>query len=141
MNDGYLRIGDAEREQAAAALGEHYAQGRLTADEHAERLDRIWAARTRSELEPVFADLPDPAHRNPDRRTARRRPPAYAPGYWSRGVACRGGVPGPLFVVLAALLALTVLTHVPFVLLGLMVVLFVALRHRRGLDHWRRPMR
>ena len=40
-----LRIGDAEREQAAADLGEHFAQGRLSADEHAERLDQVCAPR------------------------------------------------------------------------------------------------
>ena len=58
MSDQELRIGDAEREQAATDLGEHYAQGRITTEEHRERLDQIWAARTRRELEPVFADLP-----------------------------------------------------------------------------------
>ena len=47
MSGEQLRLSDAERDQAAAALGEHYAQGRLTQEEHAERLDRIWAARTR----------------------------------------------------------------------------------------------
>ena len=59
--DEHLRIGDAEREQAATELGEHYAQGRLTAEEHAERLDRVWSARTRGELGPLFVDLPGPA--------------------------------------------------------------------------------
>ncbi|HUA30142.1 MAG TPA: DUF1707 domain-containing protein, partial [Streptosporangiaceae bacterium] len=34
-----LRIGDAEREAAAASLREHYAQGRLTLEEFNERLD------------------------------------------------------------------------------------------------------
>ena len=58
MSDQELRISDAEREQAAADLGEHYAQGRITTEEHRERLDQIWAARTRRELGPVFADLP-----------------------------------------------------------------------------------
>jgi len=58
-----LRIGDADRAAAAEELGEHYAVGRLTTEEHSERLDRIWAARTRSELAPVFADLPGSAYR------------------------------------------------------------------------------
>ena len=53
-----LRIGDAERERAASQLAEHYAVGRLSQEEHSERLDRIWAARTRAELDPVFIDLP-----------------------------------------------------------------------------------
>ena len=55
-----LRMSDADRDQAAASLGEHYAQGRITTEEHSERLDRIWSARTRAELAPLFADLPAP---------------------------------------------------------------------------------
>jgi hypothetical protein len=53
-----LRVSDADREHAATALREHLAQGRLTLDELAERLDRIYEARTRAELEAVSADLP-----------------------------------------------------------------------------------
>ena len=60
-----LRIGDAERTAAADELAEHYAQGRLSAEEHSERLDRIWAAKTRTELAPVFADLPGSAYQRP----------------------------------------------------------------------------
>ena len=55
-----LRIGDAEREAAAQALGEHYAVGRLTRDEYDERAERVWAARTVADLRPLFADLPAP---------------------------------------------------------------------------------
>ena len=68
MNDR-LRIGDADREAAAHELGEHFALGRITADEHAERLEQIWGARTAADLAPVFRDLPRPA-------PARPRPPA-----------------------------------------------------------------
>ncbi len=53
-----LRASDAEREQHADLLREHAAQGRLTVDELDERLDRVYAARTRGELAPVVADLP-----------------------------------------------------------------------------------
>lgn len=53
-----LRIGDAEREAAIAALGEHYAAGRLTQEEYDERSAHAYAARTRSALWPLFADLP-----------------------------------------------------------------------------------
>ena len=73
--DDHLRISDTERERAAADLGEHYAQGRLTTGEHAERLDRIWAARTRGELGPVFADLPGPAVATAPARVRRRSGP------------------------------------------------------------------
>ncbi len=137
MTDDHLRIGDAEREQAAGALGEHYAQGRLSAEEHAERLDRIWAARTRADLGPVFRDLPGrsgpaaPASPGPARR------PAYRCG----GMALsRHGLPTPIIVVLAVLLVLTVLTHLPLIVAGVLVAFFV-LSRRRGparARHWSR---
>ena len=60
MASDRLRIGDAEREAAAHDLGEHLAMGRVTSEEFAERLDRIYAARTQGELAPVFGDLPKP---------------------------------------------------------------------------------
>lgn len=53
-----LRIGDAERDAAAASLREHYAQGRLTLDELNERLDASFAARTQGQLDKISADLP-----------------------------------------------------------------------------------
>jgi hypothetical protein len=53
-----VRIGDREREQATALLNEHYTAGRLDTAEHGERLDAIWSARTRADLDQVFWDLP-----------------------------------------------------------------------------------
>jgi hypothetical protein len=53
-----LRIGDAEREAAAASLREHYAQGRLTLDEFNERLDAVFKATTQSQLGLITRDLP-----------------------------------------------------------------------------------
>ncbi|MGC4109959.1 MAG: DUF1707 domain-containing protein [Nocardioides sp.] len=64
MNDR-LRIGDAEREAAARELGEHFAMGRISVDEHAERLEQIWGARTAADLGPAFRDLPRPAAMRP----------------------------------------------------------------------------
>lgn len=52
------RIGDAEREVATARLGDHFAAGRLDHAEYDERLDAIWSARTRADLDQVFWDLP-----------------------------------------------------------------------------------
>lgn len=114
MSESQLRVGDTEREQAAAALGEHFAQGRLSVDEHDERIDRVWSARTRADLGRVFRDLPG---------APRRTPP---PGYWNG----RRGFPGPLLLVLGVLGVLTALTHVPLILLGLLAVVFVASRRR-----------
>ena len=53
-----LRIGDAERDAAAADLGEHYAAGRLTIDELNERLDAVFSAKTFGQLAKVMTDLP-----------------------------------------------------------------------------------
>src|SRR4051794_12213255 len=99
MSDQSIRLSDAEREAAAADLGEHFAQGRLTADEHAERLEQVWAAKPRGEIAPIFRDLPSryaavsaPATVREDRN-------------WNAGLRpFRGGVPAPLLVVLALLI-------------------------------------
>ena len=53
-------IGDADRDCAAAELGEHYAAGRLTLDELHDRLGQVLGARTRGQLLHVMADLPTP---------------------------------------------------------------------------------
>lgn len=60
VNGAGVRVGDAEREQAARALGEHFAVGRLDREEHDERVDAAYAARTRADLAALFRDLPQP---------------------------------------------------------------------------------
>jgi hypothetical protein len=55
---GSIRIGDSEREDAVRRLGEHYEAGRLSADEHSERVEQALKARTAADLEGPFADLP-----------------------------------------------------------------------------------
>ncbi len=63
MNDerpgGSIRIGDSEREDAVRRLGEHYEAGRLSAEEHSERVEQALKARTGADLEGLFADLPE----------------------------------------------------------------------------------
>ena len=54
-----IRVGDTERDAAAAALAEHFAQGRLTLDELSERLDATLTATTHGELSEAARDLPD----------------------------------------------------------------------------------
>ena len=53
-----LRIGDADREAAAASLREHYAVGRLTLEEFNQRLDAVFQATTQSQLRLITGDLP-----------------------------------------------------------------------------------
>jgi len=55
-----VRAGDADRDAAAAALDEHFAQGRLTRDELSARLDVTLTATTHGELSQVAQDLPGP---------------------------------------------------------------------------------
>jgi hypothetical protein len=53
------RASDAEREAVVARLRSAAGEGRLTVDELDERIDAAYAAKTRAELEPLTADLPD----------------------------------------------------------------------------------
>ena len=52
-----LRASDGDRDRTLALLGEAAADGRLTADEHAERVQRAVAARTLGELADLTRDL------------------------------------------------------------------------------------
>src|SRR5690349_17081605 len=58
--NGYpgIRASDEDRSRIAAALGEHYAAGRLTLEEFQDRLDKAYAATTVGELDRLMADLP-----------------------------------------------------------------------------------
>jgi hypothetical protein len=151
-----LRIGDAERTAAADELAEHYAQGRLSTEEHHERLDRIWAARTPSDLSSVFSDLPGSAYRLPPAYAAAERPgvgsdrpriqrPFPAPPFGrpplgrppfsgrGRGLARRLGVlPVALRIALLVLLAIVVVAHLPLILLALVIWWVVSHRFRHG---------
>lgn len=102
MSDA-TRLSDGDRDRAAAELSEHYAQGRLDAEEHAERLDAIWTARTRADLDPIFEDLP---------RAVVERPARGRRGGWHSV---------PFVPVAAVLIVLSVLTHLPFWILILFV--------------------
>lgn len=52
-----MRASDADRDRVAGLLGEALADGRLTAEEHGERIDALYATRTLAELAPLTADL------------------------------------------------------------------------------------
>ena len=58
--DDRFRASDADRDRVADALREHYAAGRLSADELDERLTTALSARTLGELNQVLTDLPGP---------------------------------------------------------------------------------
>jgi hypothetical protein len=134
-----LRIGDAEREEAARELGEHFAVGRITAEEHGERLEQVWAARTARDLAPLFVDLPRPA-------TARawgQPPPPPAPPAPTWGERARASVPRMPFLfklLVAIVLFATLVSHLPL-LVVLLLIWLICLRRvtarRRFHSRWR----
>ncbi|HEY5224078.1 MAG TPA: DUF1707 domain-containing protein [Microbacteriaceae bacterium] len=74
-----LRLSNAERDEAVAALDKFAAEGRLTATESAERSAAVRAAITRGELAPLFDDLPASTIRPSAAHAADAGPsPAYA---------------------------------------------------------------
>jgi Domain of unknown function (DUF1707) len=129
-----LRIGDSEREAAVAALGDHYAAGRLSKEEYDERAARAWEARTRSALWPLFSDLPRPA------------------AEWSTSEASGSGEPGrhgasyrpqprwrfagllPLLLIFGLIMLFTHFWLLPVVLL---VLFAVKMSHYRSYTHGR----
>jgi Flp pilus assembly protein TadB len=74
-----LRVSEAEREEASARLAEHYSTGRLSDDDYYERLDAVWSAKVRADLEMLFTDLPRSVPQPPQvlRRPRRGRPRAF----------------------------------------------------------------
>jgi hypothetical protein len=109
-----VRIGTPERDAAVAALDGHWQAGRLDPGEHERRTTLAKAARTRTELDALFADLPD--------RVAPRPP---APGHEAvDGPAPAGStvVPEPAVPVLGGMLGRyrdTVMALTPFIALAL----------------------
>ncbi len=150
MNRPELRIGDLERDAAVTALGEHYAAGRLTKEEFDDRADVAWRARTRSDLAPLFADLPGLQSLRP------ATPPAAQRGA-TKGRRSRSAPPVlPVLLLLVVLAGLTGLEIWPIVLLGLAYVWlrtwmgFARVRERfagrtdrpawgSAVEPWRRP--
>ncbi|WP_030713895.1 DUF1707 SHOCT-like domain-containing protein [Streptomyces sp. NRRL F-2580] len=74
-----LRASDADRDRIAQILGDALAEGRLTSDEHSERLDSLYALKTVGELEGLVRDLPAPGGAHAPFAQAGPTPPAGAP--------------------------------------------------------------
>ena len=73
-----VRASDADRERVAERLRAAAGEGRLSADELEERLERAFGARTEGELAPLLAELPaetDPSPPAAARERPRRRGP------------------------------------------------------------------
>jgi hypothetical protein len=57
ISGGNLRASDADRDQVANLLSTAYAEGRLTMEEHEERVGQLMAAKTFDDLIPITRDL------------------------------------------------------------------------------------
>ncbi|HEX6346994.1 DUF1707 domain-containing protein [Umezawaea sp.] len=57
MTQPVLRVSDQEREQAVVVLNQAVAEGRLTWEEHFDRVQAVYAAQVSTDLAPVLADL------------------------------------------------------------------------------------
>lgn len=121
--NGQLRASDADRDRAAAELRQHYTDGRLQADELADRLSQTYAARTHGDLDQLFTDLPSLAPKpGPEART----PSPVAPP--------PRGTPAWLFPLLAALLIVSALpgAHGLWILWLVVPMILWSRNRRRG---------
>jgi hypothetical protein len=73
----YIRVSDAERQDAADRLGAAMADGRIDLTEYDERLALAYAAVTYGDLEQLFADLPGPRNHGPRYAYGRPYPGQY----------------------------------------------------------------
>ena len=71
--DTNLRASDAARNEVAAKLSRHFAEGRLDAAEFKERLDHAMGSTTRGDLRGLFDDLPPLADESTPPPSRRRR--------------------------------------------------------------------
>jgi uncharacterized membrane protein len=136
-----LRIGDADRESAAEALREHFAQGRLTMEEFQHRLELVFAAKTDRDLAAITTDLPTAAASLPWPATSAGRSYDHGSRYWRadsepRGRSSLAAFAGFVVVILALILIAFIL---PVAFIGtvisrsLLFVLMALLFGRRGL--------
>src|SRR6058998_94524 len=83
MDDPSLRVSDADREQAVAALREHLLAGRLTLAEFSERVEAALTARVGGELARVQEDLPAVV---PETARSHRKPARFTAALFGRAV-------------------------------------------------------
>ena len=149
MND-HIRVSDADRERVADRLREHFAEGRLSADELDERITATLSAKTFAELRRVTTDLPEPEPA-PGAAPGMGRPGRPVPPPWAGrgGYGLRRRRSRILPLVLLLLIAALVLPGAGFVFLAFIKVvllfwlvasvaaIFAAARFRRhARRHW-----
>ncbi|GAB3932146.1 hypothetical protein GCM10029976_037640 [Kribbella albertanoniae] len=140
MNDeGPIRIGDAEREEAVRRLGEHYEAGRLSAEEHGERVEAALRAKTAAELGDVFVDLPSQRQESAQQQSAGPAGPPRGRGRRPEWAAKGpfGKIPLPVLMALGAIVLLAAVActvaggHPPVLLIAAIVAGVIVYRKRR----------
>lgn len=125
-----LRLSDADREAAVAALAVHRDAGRISGTEYEDRWATVRQARVRADLRPVFVDLPAP-HGTPDPVRATPVPapqPLPAP---ARGGGFNPGVLVALSPFVALILFTLTRSWVWFLLVPVSAVLVGGYRRQR----------
>jgi hypothetical protein len=91
-----MRISDADRDRAASVLNNALAEGRLTPEEHSQRLDAIFAAKTQADIAPLLSDIPG---------LGASLAPTAGPlvGTGDRGLAAHGGEHARMISVLSGI--------------------------------------
>jgi hypothetical protein len=124
---GGYRAGDADRNRTADLLKEAHAAGYLTLEEVDERLGAALTARTRGELDRLVADLPPEWRAGQERGRQPAGPPRQRPALPPEAAWLL-----PLLVVLAALVALAVVSRGFFFPWPLLWIFFACGRRARG---------
>lgn len=137
-----LRLSSADREAAVVALGEHYAEGRLDKDEYDERSDAAWAAKTPSDLQPLFTDLPGGSPvAVPTPAPAFSRGVPVSPGLRQGSRGLWAGLPTGVQVLIVVVAVLLALGNLHVVLVGLLVWFLLARHGVVGKPAWARGRR
>ncbi len=129
-----LRVSDAERAEVADRLSKHYSDGRLDQAEFDERIDQAMRAKTQSDLSGLFDDLPgfEEPEPSPEPRTSkvapRRRDERPHRHHHLLSVVL-------MIVVAFALAHALVELYIPWLLIGVLAVLWVVY----GPRHHHRP--
>ncbi|MEW2115827.1 DUF1707 domain-containing protein [Streptomyces sp. NPDC005474] len=91
-----LRASDADRDRVADLLREALAEGRLTPDEHAERVEGVLSAKTVGELEVFVRDLPAGQQPYPPYRPYQPHAAAARGEGWAHAPAPNHPAPGAI---------------------------------------------
>src|SRR5215213_3268929 len=89
---GNLRASDADRDRVATLLSAAHAEGRLSKEEHDERLEELLRAKTFDDLIPLTADLVAATPSPPAPTSSVEIDAAHAAGEPDRHIAIFGGV-------------------------------------------------